>query len=157
MTRLGPLRPELSAPLHALQSEFQRLLGQYRHLIPLGPTPVEGEGPEPGAWAPAVDLRETDDALVLVVDLPGVDPATVDLSVTGRTLTLRGRRPAEPGADDGERLARERPCGPFYRRIDLPCDVDLDAAEAEAELGVLRVRLPRAGSDRPRSIPIRPS
>jgi HSP20 family protein len=157
MTRYGSWRREFSAPLNALQGELNRLLTHYRNFGSLGPTPAEPtEEIEPPAWVPAVDMVEAPDQVTLWVDLPGVDPAKVELAVTGRVLTLRGEKAAgEFGAARSHAL--ERPFGPFFRQVALPSDVDVEKIEAEARDGVLTVRLPKADAVRPRTIPVRPS
>lgn len=141
-----------TVPIHALQDELQRLFDRYRG-------PSHGPGHPPGIWTPAVDLDETPEEIGLWVDLPGVDPSAVEVSITGQTLTLRGERPAEPaGAPARDRRRRgERPVGPFLREIDLGADVDADAAHAEASLGVLHIRLPKVQAERPKTIPIQVS
>jgi len=155
--RPGSWRREFSVPLNALQGELNRLFANYRNIGPLGPTPpTEATEIEPVTWNPAVDLIETPEEITLWADLPGVDPASVDLAVTGRVLTLRGDKPpAESGEVRGHTL--ERLFGPFHRQIALPCEVDIDGIQAEARDGVLKVRLPKSEAVRPRSIPIRPS
>jgi HSP20 family protein len=158
MNRPGSWRHEFSIPLNALQGELNRLLAQYRHLGPFGASRGEGAeaGPAP-AWVPAVDVVETPDEIAVTADIPGVDPATVELTVTGRVLTLRGEKVAGDPAPGAQGHALERQFGPFHREVPLPSDVNVEAIQAEAQHGVLRVRLPKSEAVRPRSIPIRPS
>jgi HSP20 family protein len=161
MSRPGYWRREFAAPLNALQGELNRLFAHYRNLGlgPLGPAPAEPtEEIEPSAtWVPAVDLIETPEEVVLWADLPGVDPAKVDLAVTGRVLTLRGEKAGGELGGGSRGHALERQSGPFFRQIPLPSDVDVEAIQAEAHNGVLRVKLPKAEAVRPRTIPVRPS
>jgi HSP20 family protein len=154
MTRQHSWRREFAipiVPLSSIQGEIHRLLDQVR---PLGPshTPADRPKPEPSGWSPAVDLVETPEALTLWADLPGVDPTSVDLSVTGQVLTLRGERPI---ATEGRGHSLERASGPFHRQVHLPCEVNVESIEAEARDGVLVVRLPKADVHRPRTIPVR--
>src|SRR5689334_522395 len=90
MARPIPWRRDLSAPLHALQHELNRLVEEYWNPARLGPSQPAPVDLEPTGWSPAVDLFETADEFVLVAELPGVDPASIDLSVTGNVLNLRG-------------------------------------------------------------------
>src|SRR5207244_8937299 len=125
--RPGSWRREFSAPLNVLQSELNRLFVNFRNVGPLGPTPAPAEATEiePATWIPPIDLIETPEEITLWADLPGVDPASVDLAVTGRVLTLRGDKPpAESGEVRGHAL--ERVFGPFHRQIALPSEVDVD-------------------------------
>ena len=95
------------------------------------------------------------DEMIVVIEVPGIDPATIDLTVTGNILSVRGVK--EPG-DLPEPLLvlRERRFGPFIRQLTLPDDVDFDKAQAEAKEGVLVIRLPKPSAVQPRTIPIRP-
>mgnify|MGYP001233696342 CR=1 FL=1 len=104
-------------------------------------------------FSPAVDVYETPEETIVEVDLPGVDPAQVEITAEGGVLTVRGTR---AGRDLGESaIGRlERPVGAFVRRIPLPREVDLDAARAEGNHGVLTIRLPRPAAQKPRTIPI---
>jgi len=153
MARPTPWRRELSAPLHVLQNEFNRLVDEYWNPARLGPTqpPVDLE---PSGWSPVVDLYETPNEFILVAELPGVDPASIDLSVTGNLLTLRGVKPPENHATDGHKLMQERPFGTFHRQVLLSNEVNFDASQAEAKHGVLKVRLPKQEVAKTRTIPV---
>lgn len=150
MVRPGTFRREFSVPLSALQGELNRLLEHY------WPAWVTAGGERPAiVWEPAVDLFETGDEVVVLADLPGVEPAAVDLTVDGRSLFLRGERIAD--YPDGARPSgsiRERPVGAFLRQVTLPSDVNVDAVHAEFKSGVLHVRLPKVEAAKVRSIPI---
>jgi HSP20 family protein len=158
MVRPGsPLR-DFSAPLNALQGEFNRLVENYWPAWAPGPHHVASEDRPAGAWIPAVDVYETADELVVLADLPGVHPSAIQLSVDGRVLTLRGEKPAPGGPSKAESdQLRERRFGPFLRHITLPTEVNVDAVRADFRLGVLEVRLPKAEEARTRRIPIQPS
>jgi HSP20 family protein len=157
MPRPGPWRRELTHPIQALQHELNRLFDEY-----WGPARVAGGGPaptdlEPASWSPAIDLVESPDAFVLTAELPGVEPSTIDLSITGNVLTLRGVKPAE-GVDSPEPgPLSERRFGPFHRQVALPGEVDFDAAQAEARNGVLKIRLPKQEATKPRTIRVQPA
>ena len=152
MNPLDTLRRDLSAPLTTLRTELERLLPvSIGSRIGVGPSGAEG-----AAWAPAIDLQETPEAVEIWADLPGVDPGVIELSLTGKVLTLRGQK-AAIAAPQGEGLVAERPVGYFLRRIDLPAEVLPDAVQADAHLGILHVRLPKAQPIRPRTIPIQTS
>lgn len=158
MSRLDSWRREFSAPLNALQGELNRLLNHYRDLGPLWPGSAMSEGSEADSptWVPSIDLVETVNEILLWVDLPGVDPVRVELSVAGQVLTLKGEKPA-PDPVEGQGQIVERPFGPFQRQLTLPSEVDVEAVQAEAHNGVLHVRLPKSVAVRPHTIPIRPS
>lgn len=93
---------------------------------------------------PRLDVMEGDDELVVVADLPGFETDDIDVSVSGRTLTLRAEREAETEREDGAWLRRERSSSSVRRSVDLPAAVDVDDATATYTNGVLTVTLPRA-------------
>ena len=111
------------------------------------------------AWEPAVlgfalDVYETDDALVVKGALPGVRPEEVDISVTGDVLTIKGETKSEEETKDGNYHRRELRYGSFARSVPLPTRVNHEKAEATFENGILTVTLPKAEEVKPKSIKI---
>lgn len=153
MARPMAWRREFSAPLHVLQSELNRILEDYWNPSRVGASTPPPMDLEPSAWSPAIDLYETPEEVVLFAELPGVDPASIDLSLTGNVLNLRGLKVAEV-MPEGHNALRERQFGAFHRQIVLSNEVNFDAAQAEAKNGVLKVRLPKQEAARPRTIPV---
>ena len=92
-------------------------------------------------WSPAADVYETDDSFVIAIDLPGIERASLDVSIDDNRLTVRGER----GTDEGQRRGRgNRPTGRFLSRFGpLPPTVDQRRVAAEYKDGVLRLRLPK--------------
>ncbi len=111
---------------------------------------------DPSAWSPAVDVYDTPEEVIVVAELPGVDPATIDLAVTGNLLTLRSLKETN-SFPENLLQTRERQLGAFHRQLTLSNEVDFDKAHAEANHGVLKIRLPKRSTAKPRTIPIRPS
>ncbi|MFT4109536.1 Hsp20/alpha crystallin family protein [Propionicimonas sp.] len=107
----------------------------------------------PASAAMPMDLYRDADVFVARVDLPGVDPASIDVDVDDRTLTVRAERKAE-AADDQKWLVRERPAGTFARQLTLGYGVALDRIAAEYRDGVLELRIPVADEARPRKISV---
>jgi HSP20 family protein len=111
-----------------------------------------GSGNRSPRWMP-MDLYRVDDHFVVTVDLPGVDPGSVDLDVDGNTLTIRAER--SPRTDEGVQwLAQERPAGSYLRQLNLGDGLDIDRIEASYDAGVLTVTIPVAERARPRRIPV---
>lgn len=106
---------------------------------------------------PPVDLCDERDAYTLVVDLPGIEPANVEVSVSGRVVDLRARAASSAERVEGGYLIRERRAGFLARRLTLPGPVDAGATTAHMEAGRLTVRLPKVAPEPPRQIPIRVS
>jgi HSP20 family protein len=149
---------DIPARLQELQEELGQVLNRFR---PSAMGEASGaEAPtelDPSTWVPTLDLVETPEEVRLWVDLPGVDPGAIDLTVTGTVLSLRGQRRPPGTTGSGREHVLERPFGPFARQVPLPCEVDVEKVEAHAKDGVLEIRLPKSDLVRPRTIPIRPS
>jgi HSP20 family protein len=103
---------------------------------------------------PALDVRETDDAYVIEVDLPGIDPEQTEVLVEGRTVTIRGTLSEEREEPRGNYLVRERRQGTFLRAVALPGMIEVDQAETRYQNGQLTIMLPKATSSRARRIAI---
>lgn len=101
------------------------------------------ESADVATWRPNSDTYEAGDALVVVVEIPGIDRNDVSLEVEGSRMTVRGERTAPSGLDPARIVRQERVYGPFERVFDLPTDVDVERITAEQRNGVLMVRLPR--------------
>jgi len=103
---------------------------------------------------PAVNVWSDGNEAVVTAELPGLDPATADISVVGRTLTIKGTRKAEEPGADGSYHRQERWNGSFARAIELPFQIDQSKVEARFSKGILEVKLPRAEADKPKKITI---
>jgi len=100
-----------------------------------------------------VDLFREGDQYVLSADLPGIDPASVDLDVDGQLLTIRAER--QPPADEQVKwLTHERPHGSYMRQFTLGNGVDAEKITANYEHGVLSVIIPVAERAKPRKIQV---
>jgi HSP20 family protein len=119
--------------------------------------PIETQGtrmPPESYFLPATDIYETPDELVLVVDLPGVKPEGLAVTVEDNVLVIRGT-PVQPQAEPGEVLLQEFAVGPFYRAFQLPADFDTARVEAALKQGVLALRLPKLERMKPRRIEVK--
>ncbi|MCK4316173.1 MAG: Hsp20/alpha crystallin family protein, partial [Anaerolineae bacterium] len=103
----------------------------------------------------AVDMYETDDAIIVKTAVPGVKPEDLDVSIVGDTLTIRGKTKAEKEIKKENYIRRERRCGSFCRSLVVPLPVMVDEAEAEFENGILTLTLPKAEEVRPKAIKIK--
>jgi HSP20 family protein len=107
-----------------------------------------------GAWLPAADIYEEVTQFVLHVDLPGVDPATVEITSDQGVLTIRGSRELQRrDAHEGYRRI-ERLTGNFQRRFTLPEIADAQNIRAKASNGVLEVVIPKLAQVQPRKIQV---
>ena len=105
-------------------------------------------------WAPPVDIRENDDALLVQAELPGIEKKDVHLEVKDGILTLSGERRYEKSVKEENVHRVERAYGHFSRSFSLPRNVDSEKVEATMKDGVLEVRLPKRESAKPKSINI---
>lgn len=106
------------------------------------------------AWTPQIDVREEAARFVIVADLPGLDPADIEVQMERNVLTLKGERKAESLGDDARVTRSERRHGSFERRFTLPDNVDADAIAATGKHGVLEISIPKKAEASPRRIEI---
>lgn len=105
-------------------------------------------------WIPAVDIREETDRYVLRADVPGVDPADIEITMEAGVLTIRGER-IEDRAVDGNGFRRvERLSGRFFRRFTLPDTADAENISATGRNGVLELVIPKHAKVQPRRIQV---
>lgn len=105
-------------------------------------------------WTPSVDVKETEDEIVLLADVPGVDEKKIDIKIEDGTLTLKGERTFEE-EKKGEGYHRlERGYGSFVRCFSVPDSVDPEHVAASYKNGVLTVRLPKKEIAKPRTIKV---
>lgn len=144
ITRLNPLNEMVS-----LRSAMDRLF-EDSFVSPITwRTLANGEG-----IAPPIDVRETDDELIVTASLPGIKAEDVDITMTGQHLTLRGEFKSADEVDGERYLYRERRAGSFSRSLELPVRVQGDRAHASFDDGILTLRVPKAEEVKPRQIRI---
>jgi HSP20 family protein len=102
----------------------------------------------PEEWSPAVDLFETEDAVIVKVDLPGTRADQVQVSVEGHTLAISGSRVEEAHTRGARFYRRERRSGHFSHRLALPANADLTSIDVKHEQGVLEIRVPLRREER---------
>jgi HSP20 family protein len=109
-----------------------------------------------GAFTPPVDVRETDEALIVEMAMPGITPEEIEVTLDGRTLAIRARteKDTERQGEEGRYLVREREVASYARVIMLPTEVDADKVASTFENGELTLTLPKAVDRRSRRIPI---
>ena len=107
------------------------------------------------AFTPAVDIFETQEAIVVKAELPGLKAEDVSIDMHDRRLTLSGESKFEGGGGDDGYQRIERSYGSFSRSFALPETVDLEHVDAEMKDGVLTVRLPKRAETQPRKIAVR--
>ena len=94
-------------------------------------------------WVPAVDIIEEKERFVLRADVPGVDPADIEISMDAGVLSIAGHRHQESRTEDAGLQRAERVSGRFFRRFSLPDTADADKITAQCRNGILEVVIPK--------------
>lgn len=105
-------------------------------------------------WAPAVDIEEYGDHFKLYVDVPGIEPSAIELTLENAVLSISGSRERPVAGDDVERRRSERASGRFFRRFTLPDSVDPEGVSARGQHGVLEISIPKRQTATSRKIAI---
>src|SRR5512133_1744307 len=108
------------------------------------------------AWAPALDISERKDAYLVTVELPGLKPEDLDITMEDGLLTIQGERQFTQESSEQQFHRVERRYGAFRRSITLPAHVMAEGIEASFEDGVLQILVPKAEEATPRRIQVRP-
>jgi HSP20 family protein len=136
----------LMDPFDALSS-FQQALDAYRTSSWLDPGLSGG-----GAYPPVNVFRKGDD-FIIIAELPGVKKSDLNVQVKGRTIRLTGAKTVSY-PEKAAQHRRERLAGRFDRAVTMPVEIDPDRVKAEYRDGVLALFLPRAASEKPKSIKV---
>ena len=131
-----------------MQAEVNRLFDNF-----LG-RPAQQPGSMERVWAPAVDVYETVDALMVTAELPGLNEKDIHLSITGDVLSIRGERQWNQEVKPESCYRGERWYGKFERSLPLPMPVQADKVTAKYRDGVLTITLPKVEEIRPKEIKI---
>lgn len=132
---------------HELRQAFERLFDN-----PAGHHEHDDSSVATAQWTPRVDIREDADRFVIQADLPGIDPADIDVQMDKGILSIKGERSSLAGTDAARYARIERRTGSFHRRFALPDTADADAISAHGSNGVLEVVIPKKPESTPRRI-----
>lgn len=106
-------------------------------------------------WAPAVDMIDHADEIILRADVPGLDEKDLEVTVHDGTVTIRGERKEEKEEKKEDYYCSERSYGAFARTLSLPTSVEADKVKATFKKGVLEVHLPKAKEAKGKKIEIK--
>ncbi|HEV2622262.1 MAG TPA: Hsp20/alpha crystallin family protein [Frateuria sp.] len=115
---------------------------------------ADGSNVVTSQWAPRVDIKEEDKRFVIFVDVPGVDPANIEVSMEKGILTIKGERTVQNQEQNGRFTRIERAHGTFHRRFALPDSADPEGITAVGRHGVLEIVIPKRAETTPRRISI---
>lgn len=116
---------------------------------------MDGRELDECGYRPRMDIWGDEERIVVDVELPGVDPKDVSISVEDDEITIAGEVKPEAVDESVSVYSRERPSGKFSRKVRTPFGVDADKVEAACRNGVLRISVPRAEASKPRRIEIK--
>ena len=142
--QLVPLRRRYGSPLARLQDSMNALFEG------LFESPLSER-----AWAPALEVTEQKDAIVVKAELPGIKADDIELSVQDNTLIVSGEKKEESQEERKGHVRSERHYGMFQRVIPLPSNVEAGKIQATSKDGVLTITLPKAAAAKPKRIPIK--
>jgi HSP20 family protein len=143
MTRWDPFQD-----LQSFRDEMNRTLSRWF-------SPQEGDEPTRRRWMPALDVTESEDAYQIDVEVPGLRPEDINVTVDQGMLTVQGERRSEEEKGDRSYHRVERRYGAFRRSITLPRDVDASKVEANYDNGVLRLRVPKTAGSQAKRIEVK--
>ena len=141
----------------AIHEPWRLVTRLHRDLDRLMGAPPVGNDDETSAvasWIPAIDIREEEKQFVLHADLPGVDPANIEVTLENGVLTIRGRRELTERDERSGYRRVERVSGEFFRRFGLPDTADSQSVKARYTNGVLEVTIPKQPQVLPRRISV---
>jgi HSP20 family protein len=107
-------------------------------------------------WTPVLDVVESKDAYRIDLEVPGVRPEDIEVTIDQGMLTIQGERRSEQETRDRRYHRIERRYGAFRRSITLPANVDTDRIQADYDNGVLRLTAPKTEAAQPRHIAVQP-
>ena len=124
---------------------------------PFGLSPFFDRPDFMGDFAPSLDVSETDKEIAISVELPGIEPEDINISIEHNTLTMSGEKQVDKEEKDKRYYRHERAYGSFYRSIPLPEEVQEDKIDATFKHGVLHVTLPKTAEAQKKSkrIPVK--
>ncbi|MEW5805068.1 MAG: Hsp20/alpha crystallin family protein [bacterium] len=133
-------------PLREQMERMSRMVDEF-----FGPM----EGMRSAMWSPSLDITETEDKVTATVELPGIRPEDMDISISDNILTIRGEKREERKAEEGYAYCCERQYGEFRRSVELPSSVNSERVNATYRNGILTIEMPKSEEMKRKKISIR--
>jgi HSP20 family protein len=140
------------------RSEMDRIIGGFlgASMMP-GMTPTESAFTRVEGWLPPVDVSESEDGVMIRAEVPGVLARDIEITVTGTTLNISGKKEDKEEIEETDFYRCERRFGAFRRVIELPESIDPDRVTAESENGVILIRIAKKPGLKSRRVEIKPT
>jgi HSP20 family protein len=151
MTRWDPFQD-----LRSAQEEMAQMSPMLAHALGLHAQQQGSGRATTTAWAPALDISERKDAYLVTVELPGIKPEDLEITLEDGLLTIQGERQFTQESSEQQFHRVERRYGAFRRSITLPAQVQAEQIEATVDNGVLQVMVPKLEEAKPKRIQVRP-
>lgn len=129
-------------------SEFKRIENEMNRVLSRYVSPSTSDFPAVNIWS---DAEET----MVTTEMPGLDTNSIDISVIGKTLVIKGNREPENPEEGSSYHRRERWYGQFTKAIELPFTIEANKVTAKFTNGILTIRLPRSEDEKPKKISIK--
>ena len=137
------MRPDFG--LFGLHREIDRLFSEF----------AQGIGPNGANIVPNIEISETDKAIEVSAEMPGLERKDVDISIEDDTLTIRGEKKVEESQKDKNVQLSERSYGVFLRVLQLPAGIDPSSVQATMSHGVLKIVIPQPAKSEPQKIEVK--
>src|SRR5215207_527945 len=148
---MGPV----PGPVRSAQDEMAQMSPMLAHALGLH-AQQGNERAMTSAWAPALDISERKDAYLVTVELPGLKPQDLDITMEDGLLTIQGERQFTSESSEQQFHRVERRYGAFRRSITLPAQVQAEQIQASFDDGVLQILVPKAEEAKPKRIQVNP-
>ena len=163
---LIPWRNKQEVPVRKEQAEQGATLTQFRNEVdklfdnffkdPWARFPNGATGGAFSSWIPSLDVNEDEKHVNVALEVPGLEPDNLDISVNGNMLTVQGEKHEEKEDKGKDYYHAERRFGTFRRTVELPNNTDTDSIQADYKDGVLRITAKKEGDTNKKRIPIFP-
>ena len=137
------MRPDFG--LFGLHREIDRLFSEF----------AQGMGPNGANIVPNIEISETDKAIEVTAEMPGLERKDVEISVDDDTLTIRGEKKVEENQKDKNVQLSERSYGVFVRVLQLPPGIDPASVQATMSNGILKLTIPKPAKSEPKKIEVK--
>ena len=139
------VRPDFG--LFGLHREIDRLFNEFAQHVGLNRTLTN--------IIPSIDVCETDKAIEVSAEMPGLERKDVEISIEDDTLTIRGEKKVEENQKDKNVQLSERCYGVFYRVLQLPPGIDPSSVQATMANGILKITIPKPAKAEPKKIEVK--